>query len=259
MSGKQMDKPFVVAVSGVPGSGKTTLVQRVLRLMPSASPLYFDCYQSVATWCPLYKPAGTAVRDKQAMLQHWLDHGAAADDYVSVPQMSRDLEALMRGERIIMPLPTASGDQVVDPADFIIVEDPFGRERSEIGKYIDFVAHLEAPLDIALGRCVLRASRKSVDPYHFIRGYLKRNITQLNQRFASVRQYADVILDADQRPMIIARQLREAIYDAAEAAGRSVDRTQKRPSRIISVDLNPVEDDTWDANDDATEKSGVIE
>lgn len=264
-SNEAENAPFVVAVSGVPGSGKTTLVRRVLRLMPNASPLYFDCYQSVATWCPRYNPEGELSRDKQAMLQHWLDNGAAADDYVSVPQLTPDLETLIRGERIIMPQPTHAGEQVVDPAQIILVEDPFGRERSELGPLVDFVVHLEASLDIALGRCVLRASRANVDPYHFIRGYLNRNITQLNQRFAKVRRFADVVLDADQLPMIIAKQMRDAVYDAAEAAGHRIDRSHKRPSRILnSLSDDDIEfeaafedDDPFEADEDAPEKSGM--
>jgi hypothetical protein len=42
------------------------------------------------------------------------------------------------------------------PSEFIVIEEPMGRERAEMASLIDFVAVIETPLEIALTRRLLR-------------------------------------------------------------------------------------------------------
>jgi len=91
------------------------------------------------------------------------------------------------------------------PTPIIVVEEPFGRSRPELGRLIDFVAVLDTPLEVALARRLLRelrcgekSERGSLPSRHikFLEEYLERGVRDLYvavQRLAVKR--ADVVLD----------------------------------------------------------------
>jgi uridine kinase len=117
--------PFVIAVSGISGAGKTSVITRAVQLLGNARALHFDDYRDSSTY--------------PADLSDWAARGADVDEW-KTPQLAADLRALR-----------------ADPAlDFILVEEPFGRMRAELADLIDFAVHLDVPGDVLLVRRLLR-------------------------------------------------------------------------------------------------------
>lgn len=127
---------YVIAVSSVSGGGKTTLVKSAANLL-KATTLFFDDYASISQYPPDIKK--------------WVEDGADVNEW-KTPQFAQDLAALRRGESIDSPLDGAS----ILPSEFIVIEEPMGRERAEMASLIDFVIVIDIPLEIALARKLLR-------------------------------------------------------------------------------------------------------
>ncbi len=126
----------VVAVSGLSGAGKTRVVRRAAELLGNASILYFDDYAHLSTF--------------PQDLGAWLDAGADPNVF-QTPDFARDVQALRIGQSVILP----SG-KVVTPAEVLLIEEPFGRMRTEMASLIDFAVFLDAPFDILLARRLVR-------------------------------------------------------------------------------------------------------
>jgi hypothetical protein len=94
---------------------------------------------------------------------------------------------------------------VTIPTPIIVVEEPFGRSRPELGTLIDFVAVLDTPLEVALARRLLRELRgaENSEPgrlssrhIKFLEEYLEKGVRNLYlavQRLAL--KQADFVLD----------------------------------------------------------------
>lgn len=128
---------FVTAVSGVSGAGKSSVVERAVELLGNATRLHFDDYRSVSTYPP--------------DLKEWLAQGADLDRW-KTPGLARDLRKLRSGESIHLP----EDRGIVEPAEFILLEEPFGKLRREMAESIDLAAHLDVPADVLLARRLLR-------------------------------------------------------------------------------------------------------
>jgi uridine kinase len=132
---------FVIAISGTPGGGKTTLVRRVAHALGDAVALHFDDYKSVARYpADMANPAGLA---------NWVKEGKDLDAW-EIPQLLDDLKALRNGQEI--SLPADRGE--IEPAKFIVLEEPSGRARAGLQELIDMVVLIDLPLEIALARQV---------------------------------------------------------------------------------------------------------
>ncbi len=127
---------YIIAISSVSGGGKTTLVKRTADLLKGVT-LFFDDYASVSEYPPDIKK--------------WVEDGADVNEW-KTPQFAQDLAALRKGESIVSPIDGAS----ILPKEFIVIEEPMGRERAEMAPLIDFVAVIDTPLEIALTRRLLR-------------------------------------------------------------------------------------------------------
>lgn len=114
--------------------------------------------------------------------------------------MTADLLELRQGR----PIHRLQTKHVMMPTPIIVVEEPFGRSRPELGVLIDFVAVLDTPLEVALARRLLRELRcgeksepGSLSSRHigFLEAYLKgvRDLYVAVQRLAV--QQADVVID----------------------------------------------------------------
>jgi uridine kinase len=135
---REPSRPCVVVVSGSVGSGKTTLVERLAELLGGAPTLIFDHYDRYAEW--------------PQDLDQWMRAGADPNE-VRVPRLKEDLLLLLEGASITYPF----DNRVVDPAEYILIEEPFGRERQEIAGHIDLVVYLDVPQDVCAVRVVQRA------------------------------------------------------------------------------------------------------
>ena len=129
---------FVIAVAGHSGAGKSTVIENLVSQLGSANSLSLDEYESSSIYPSTAK---------------WLEGGANPDEFQS-PQLVADITTLKNGKGIIHPLT----GRKMKTASFLIIEEPFGRERSALRDLIDFVIYIDVPLDIAYAR---KLSRKN--------------------------------------------------------------------------------------------------
>ena len=127
---------YVIALSGPSGAGKSTLIQELSARFESAAALRIDDYEASSIY------PDTA---------QWLAKGADPNEF-QTPQFSADVLALRSGITIF----SSATSLAIQPARFLIVEEPFGRGRNQMRDLIDFVVHIEIPLEIALARKILR-------------------------------------------------------------------------------------------------------
>jgi uridine kinase len=123
----------VIAISGFPGSGKSTLMYELSRRVSGAC-LDYDRYQRVTD-----RPIEEITR--------WLRDGADYNELV-VPGLAEDLRRLKSGMQV-----TERGTGREVPArQYIFLETPLGREHRPTSQFIDVVLWLDVPLDVALAR-----------------------------------------------------------------------------------------------------------
>lgn len=127
---------FVIAISGISGAGKTALVKKTAQLLGDAATIHFDDYQPVAQY--------------PSDMVRWIDEGKDLDAWV-IPQLLADLQGLRNGRPIVHPI---SG-QTVQPAKYIVLEEPSGRARKGLRELVDYVVFIDIPFDIALARKVV--------------------------------------------------------------------------------------------------------
>jgi len=167
---------YVIAISGPAGAGKSTLVQTVASQLKEAATLFYDDYSDIAEWHP--------------NVLDWIADGMDPDAWVHVPQLTTDLESLRNGHAVRNP----RTGEMISSARFVVMEEPWGRERTAIGGLIDFVAQINIPLDISLCRRLLR-DKDNYDVMKFVAAYEQYGLHSFYTRQLKVADSADVVLD----------------------------------------------------------------
>lgn len=189
---------FVVAVSGMSGAGKTSVVRQTVERLGNATALFFDDYIRVSTYPP--------------DLMDWLARGADVDEW-KTPQLAADLRALR-----------TSGE-----FDYVVMEEPFGRKRAEMRGLIDMAAHLDVPSDVLLARRLLR--RLEEERHQFGDAVLDRVHQDLREHLStdrtlelagaeSAKASADIVLDGRKTLDEIVTRLVEEVERRASARRR---------------------------------------
>ncbi|MEQ3515443.1 hypothetical protein ABMY35_19170 [Pseudoalteromonas sp. BZB3] len=167
-----MQRTRVIALSGVSGAGKTSVIKRLSEEFNSPT-LLFDDFVEPNTY-PI---------DMKA----WLHQGAN----VSQIQSPRFTKALSE-------LKTLSELKVHSDSQMIFIEEPFGRERAEIAHLIDYVIMLDMPIEVCLSRVVKRHLKHSNDPSTTLSNYLRKYDDHLRDVYIAaanhVRQSSDLII-----------------------------------------------------------------
>ena len=114
----------VVAISGMSGSGKTSLVNQLSNSLSCPS-ILFDDFVDEQTY--------------PTDMKKWLLDGANISD-IKTPRMDKALLNLVSSSI----------------AEFIFVEEPFGKCRAPISSLVDKVVLLDMPIDICLSRIISR-------------------------------------------------------------------------------------------------------
>jgi uridine kinase len=124
----------VIAVSGYPGSGKTSLVRGLAHALPGAAPIFMDSYERMTR-----RPIEDVAR--------WLQGGADINAF-EFPGLAEDLDALKQG----VPVKERQGNSRVSAEKYVVFETQFGRAHDDTGRHIDLQIWIDVPFDIALAR-----------------------------------------------------------------------------------------------------------
>ncbi len=130
----RLEPAKVIAVSGPPGSGKTTLSDALARRLGDASVLTMDHYQSM-TRMPIEE------------VERWRARGADIDE-LPVGPLAEHLTSLKQGRNVVDP---ATGAAIAS-SPYIVFDTHFGRAHQATGAHIDLLVWLDTPADIALAR-----------------------------------------------------------------------------------------------------------
>jgi len=192
----------VIAVSGPPGSGKSTLVVALADALGNAASIHMDNYEQMTR-----KPIEEVMR--------WMDEGAPFED-VPMPGLEEHLARLKAGDSVVDP---ATG-MTLRPARYIVFETQFGRAHRGTGRHIDLLVWLDTPADVALARVLkghtTAAGREAgaadcAGRMAWLDGYLE-NYLKLVARLVSlqrdkVRPAAEIVVDGMRDPAVLASHL----------------------------------------------------
>ncbi len=197
------DKAFVLGLAGVPGSGKTSLLNLLLRDFSPAQAVYYDRFDPGMT---------------DAEICDWVARTGDPNELM----FSGLVDELKRQTKV----------QSYNPSrPLVLFETAFGRVHRTTGAFIDFLVWVNTPLEIALSRASLVfldavQSKQSTDaasefiPWmtRYMRDYpmLRRIYLAMNAQMSST---ADLILDGTQPAEILAESVKASI--AAHFPNRS--------------------------------------
>lgn len=190
-----MKKPFVIAISGVSGSGKTAVTNKLKERLENCAVLSFDDYDDV---CLIGRDINDLPTDRNGY-----------DDWQVEPIVA-DIKRLLK-----------------EPLDYIIMDYPFGRQNSTIAPFIDLSVFVDVPLDVALARRIIRdytdrgceRHKISVDLKvieNYLKHYLKFQIPTYRHHIDTQKPFADLVIDGMQDVKTSAGQIVERLYQGVK-------------------------------------------
>lgn len=156
-------KAFVIAIAAVSGGGKTAVTIQLKKELPHSKAFYFDAYDFSG-------PESIA---------EWVERGARYVEWDLTPLLNDIREHLYKG------------------LEFIVLDYPFAYQHSDVGNYIDFVVFIDTPLDIALGRRMIRdySSSDTKQILSDIEFYMKHGRNGYLNMLERIKPDADVVID----------------------------------------------------------------
>jgi len=162
-----MNNIKVVAVSGVSGAGKTTVVKQLANEFYCPY-LLFDDHIDKSTY--------------PQDMKHWLKNGANVS-LIKTPKFVISLKNLISK----------------NSSRFIFIEEPFGKERDSMSSLIDYVVLLDQPMELCLARIIKRHTEQpNSNSISSISNYLDKYEDHFREIYISaanqVRNNSDLIL-----------------------------------------------------------------
>jgi uridine kinase len=189
------DRAFVVGLSGIPGSGKTTLMHLLLKDYGHAQAVYYDRFHPGMT---------------EPQIRDWFGRVGDTNEFVL-----SDLIGELTRRMQIQP-----GDQ---RRPLVLFETAFGRAHRATGAFVDFLIWIDTPLDIALSRAnlvFLDSVRQNPAPNaaadfiewlaRYMRDYpiVRTMYLALSERISSM---ADLVIDGTKPAEVSAESVRKAL------------------------------------------------
>jgi len=163
-----MNNTKVVAISGVSGAGKTTIVKQ-LAIKFNCPFLLFDDHTDKNTY--------------PQNMKLWLKSGANVS-LIKTPKFVSALEGIISKSN----------------SPFIFIEEPFGKERDSIASLIDYVVLLDHPMELCLARIIKRHTENpNSNSIGSIANYLNKYEDHFRQIYITaanqVRKNSDLIIN----------------------------------------------------------------
>jgi uridine kinase len=155
--------PLVIAISGVSGGGKTTIVKHLNKRLHNAKTLFFDDYNF----------------DGPDDIIDWVDKGANYNEWNLAP-LIRDLEALL-----------------AESLDYIVIDFPFAYKHSKTRKLIDITVFIDTPLDIAMARRIIRDFKNGSNEniLNEMENYILQGRRGYLEMLKTIKPSSDIIVD----------------------------------------------------------------
>ena len=159
----------VVAISGVSGSGKTSVIKQLSAAF-SCPYLLFDDHTDEDTY--------------PTDMKSWFKNGADVSD-IKTPRFVNSLVNL----------------KAECNSEYIFIEEPFGRQRDSISSLIDYVVLLDQPMEVCLSRVIMRNIKHlSSDSLNSIPRYLSMYDDHFREIYIAsadrVRENSDLLIQA---------------------------------------------------------------
>jgi uridine kinase len=156
------DKAHIISVTGLPGSGKSTLSRILSTLIRGSVVLRHDDYSPFLTAnMPGNRQLFMTEAARQSMKGGFWDNEKVAED----------LQRLKQGK----PVFNEYTRMTAEPAPVVILDGLIGRRHPGCGDLVDFGIMLDVPLEIALSRRLLqicRSPRSRADPESMRRQFI---------------------------------------------------------------------------------------
>ena len=185
---------ILIAISGPPGSGKSTLCRHLLHQLPTSIYVSMDDFQLMTDWDP-------------STLKNWLQHGA---DYNKLPMPG--LEACLRDA--IKAQDDLSRN--FDGLDRIVfLESHLGRATYALARLVNYVVWIDCDLDICLARALLsiieqqssqvsNASSNRCEVSYYLKHYIALTSELLRLQQRRIRGDADYIYNGSNMAGLLA-------------------------------------------------------
>ncbi len=179
----------LVAISGVTGSGKTTLANNLATELSDSAVFRFEHYQAAENEA---RGSSFVLHDHDA----WNAVGYDPNRILGEPPGFGDLLKLLNGEAVHPP----GVREAILPGSNIILEDAFARDLDILKDLIEVSIHISVPLDVALCRALVRFERNGSDPMPWVHNYLNYSLHYFYARLERVRESADLVIDGTKTP-----------------------------------------------------------
>jgi len=192
-----VERRVVIGLSGVPSSGKTTLLHLLLRDFPGAKTLAYDRLHPGMS---------------EQQVEDWLRRGGDPNEMA--------LDNLVAALKDLTLLGASGGSR--SP---ILFESGFGRVHRATGAFIDFSVWIDTPLDVAMSRAVRVFLRNvELNPSPTAAAEFIPRLTRYAQGYPMLRRIylavserglasADLVIDGTQPAEFSAALIKKALAD----------------------------------------------